>query len=605
MKNVRQRVRDLELKRAKDFDPEDDAVPSASDAESENDQDLKENAGREHYEAVGKSKLRKPEQPALGAKYGGVAVSRDALNGQDEEDEDPFAHVEESDDDDPFAARNGVASSESEAENGLPASQDGDESEEIDSDEALGESDVEKFKNFKFRGSKKNRIEDDVSDALSDEDEDENEDSEGTDGSDVDMEDDDSDITDDDEDADSSASSATSKSSAHLKAGKSKSASHNPDREELKRLAFSTTSTAGLASALSAGAKADIQKGRAVKQQRQTFDRLLDARIKLQKGISAANDLASSLTDEQVQQAARQAEDAALALWLTIDSIRCTVLSHSSDTNTSTKDSSSSSLKRKRPLQATRSTSLADMWQHTTDLEDTARSIRRQILDRWHAKTQPVLDTAPRSKLLQPQSSAGGRSRLTDVLDTYLATESGKLITQSWTTNNVDTAANGTGTATSATAAGTGGSGRGIGIYDDSIFYQSLLRDLIASRTAAASTAAAGVAADGTTIPLLPPKLHPSGSRHKKVDTKASKGRKVRYTVHEKLENFMAPEDRNTWEDAARTEFFASLLGNAAGKVLNEPEEDEDGEEQEDVDGDGAVDGTTNGEAAALRLFRN
>ncbi|EHY60142.1 Protein bfr2 [Exophiala dermatitidis] len=589
MKNIRQRVRDLELKRAKDFDPEDDAVPSASDAESENDEDLKDNAGREHYEAVGKSKLRKPEQPALGAKYGGVAASRDELNGQDEEDEDPFAPVEESDDEDPFAARNGVASSDSEAENGLAASQDGDESEEIDSDEALGESDVEKFKNFKFRGSKKNRIADGVSDAPSDEDDD----SGGTgttDGSDIDMEDDDLDITDEDDDAGSSASSATSKSSSRLKAGasKSKSASHNPDREELKRLAFSSTSTAGLASALSAGAKADIQKGRAVKQQRQTFDRLLDARIKLQKGISATNDLAPSLSDEQVQQAARQAEDAALALWSTIDSIRCTVLSHSSDTNTSTKESSSSSLKRKRPLQATRSTSLAEMWQHTTDLEDTARSMRRQILDRWHAKTQPVLDTAPRSKLLQPQSSAGARSRLTDVLDTYLATESAKLITQSWTN-----------------AGGDASHGSGLGTYDDSSFYQSLLRDLIASRTAAASTAAAGVAADGTTIPLLPPKLHPSGSRHKKVDTKASKGRKVRYTVHEKLENFMAPEDRNTWEDAARTEFFASLLGNAAGKVLNEQEEDEDGEEQEDADGDGVVEGTTTGEAAALRLFRN
>ncbi|KAL2416743.1 Protein bfr2 [Exophiala dermatitidis] len=599
MKNIRQQVRELEIKRAKDFDPEDDVVPSASDAESENDEDLKDNAGREHYEAVGQSKLRKPEQPALGAKYGGVAVSRDALHGQDEEDEDPFAPVEESDDDDPFAARNGFASSGSEAENGLPASQDGDESEEIDSDEALGESDVEKFKNFKFRGSKKNRIETSeesgVSDASSDEDEDGDDDSEGTgttDGSDVDMEDNDSDVTDDD-----AGSSESSASSPPSKAGKSKSASHNPDREELKRLAFSSTSTAGLASALSAGAKADIQKGRAVKQQRQTFDRLLDARIKLQKGISATNNL-NTLTDEQVQQAAKQAEDAALALWSTIDSIRCTVLSHNSDTSTKDSSSSSSSLKRKRPLQATRSTPLAEMWQHTNELEDTARSMRRQILDRWHSKTQPVLDTAPRSKLLQSQQS--GRSRLTDVLDTYLATESGKLITQSWT--NVDTGAGATAAASSGYAAGAGG------IYDDSIFYQSLLRDLIASRTAAAAVRTGGAvvnglsaSADGTTIPLLPPKLHPSGSRHKKVDTKASKGRKVRYTVHEKLENFMAPEDRNTWEDAARTEFFASLLGNAAGKVLNEQEEDEIQEE----DADGVVDGTTAGEAAALRLFRN
>lgn len=47
----------------------------------------------------------------------------------------------------------------------------------------------------------------------------------------------------------------------------------------------------------------------------------------------------------------------------------------------------------------------------------------------------------------------------------------------------------------------------------------------------------------------------------KKVDTKASKGRKLRYTVHEKLQNFMVPIPRATWHDEQIDEFFVSLLG--------------------------------------------
>jgi protein AATF/BFR2 len=64
------------------------------------------------------------------------------------------------------------------------------------------------------------------------------------------------------------------------------------------------------------------------------------------------------------------------------------------------------------------------------------------------------------------------------------------------------------------------------------------------------------------------------------VDTKASKGRKVRYTVHEKLQNFMAPEDRENWTERAREELFGSLFGRRLG--LGE-DEDAVSDEEEDV----------------------
>lgn len=47
----------------------------------------------------------------------------------------------------------------------------------------------------------------------------------------------------------------------------------------------------------------------------------------------------------------------------------------------------------------------------------------------------------------------------------------------------------------------------------------------------------------------------------KKVDTKASKGRKLRYTVHEKIQNFMAPIPGEIWHEEQTDELFASLFG--------------------------------------------
>lgn len=55
----------------------------------------------------------------------------------------------------------------------------------------------------------------------------------------------------------------------------------------------------------------------------------------------------------------------------------------------------------------------------------------------------------------------------------------------------------------------------------------------------------------------------------KAVDTKASKGRKLRYEVHEKLQNFMVPVPlRRGWHDEQIDELFASLMGKGAPREL-------------------------------------
>ena len=92
-------------------------------------------------------------------------------------------------------------------------------------------------------------------------------------------------------------------------------------------------------------------------------------------------------------------------------------------------------------------------------------------------------------------------------------------------------------------------------IFDDSDFYHHLLREIIEKKTAVSSEQGQ-VGQHWLQIQKLRSKLK------KKVDTRASKGRKVRYDVHTKLVNFMAPVRlSDPMNDAARQELFSSLFG--------------------------------------------
>ncbi|XP_017755559.1 PREDICTED: protein AATF [Eufriesea mexicana] len=92
-------------------------------------------------------------------------------------------------------------------------------------------------------------------------------------------------------------------------------------------------------------------------------------------------------------------------------------------------------------------------------------------------------------------------------------------------------------------------------IYDDDDFYHQLLRDLIEYKSA------------GITDPIQLSKqwIQLQNMRHKmkrKIDTRATKGRRIRYNVHNKLINFMAPITINDiWMDHAKDELYNSLFG--------------------------------------------
>lgn len=47
----------------------------------------------------------------------------------------------------------------------------------------------------------------------------------------------------------------------------------------------------------------------------------------------------------------------------------------------------------------------------------------------------------------------------------------------------------------------------------------------------------------------------------RKIDTRRTKGRKIKFDVHPKLVNFMAPDVVDRWEEGAINELFSSIFG--------------------------------------------
>ncbi|KAH2638207.1 rRNA-processing protein bfr2 [Aspergillus fumigatus] len=562
-KTLAERLAELEDPTPKDFDPE-DLERAGPDSDDEGNEAADPNAGREHYQAVGKARLRRQDPINLGKQYAGSKISREALEAES--------------DDDPFRPRSSDEEEDSEDEE--------EEDSELGSDEdedASEESEEERPQRSRTsaKDSKRQRKESQVSSDEKDGEGMDTDGSEETEGSEDDSEDgfdeddmsgefssDDDQEGDEDGDDDEDEDEETDNRKVRFQ-----ETSKSDDREELRRLMSSDQKT--IAATISQAAKADAAKGRAVKQQRATFDALLNARIKLQKGLTAINRLSvttkgSDETPSIDGEAIKSAESAALALWSTLEDLRLALA------DAQTQDESK---KRKRPSAVSVATSTDSLWKRMTDLESDAVPHRRTVLDKWSLKVRGSTAALPnaRGKLLG--ANASNQQTISAVIDAQVASETGDRAAKRRRHSSDEGPEP---------------------VYDDTVFYQSLLRDLVEQRMSSSDAITNGI----DTLHLQLPSrqgIHPiTGMRKDKVkrdvDTRASKGRKMRFDVHEKLQNFMAPEDRGTWTITAREEFFASLLGKTASGLLREGD-DEDASAAEESDEDR--------EEVGLRLFRS
>lgn len=334
------------------------------------------------------------------------------------------------------------------------------------------------------------------------------------------------------------------------------------DKTELRKMMAEEQKT--VAASLSQAAKQDAEKGRAVKTQRTTFDSLLNSRIKLQKALIGTNTLTGVISDsaasaEDTQDAFLAAETAAFTLWSTLNSLRETL------------ESSRTGHKRKHAAY-TLDTPTEDLWNHMRSQELSAAPTRATILEKWNQKARGASAITPKNKL----NNSSANQSIVDVLQEQLH---GDRLTKRARTPRSCAPLQLAAPTTSEPSA----------IYDDADFYGLLLQSLLEQRSADSIAASAS-----SSVSLSLPtgfQMRREAKTKKNIDTKASKGRKMRYTVHEKLQNFMAPEERGTWAERAADELFGSLFGARMG--LGEDDE----EEREEVEDEG--------EEAGLMMFRS
>lgn len=117
-------------------------------------------------------------------------------------------------------------------------------------------------------------------------------------------------------------------------------------------------------------------------------------------------------------------------------------------------------------------------------------------------------------------------------------------------------------------------------IFDDEDFYRVLLNDLVDKKIQSS---------DPTSGLQFALKGAASTKLKKNVDNKASKGRKLRYHVQEKIANFDSPRPWLKWNDSQVDEFFASLLGQKISMKEASSDEEEDEEEEAAIEMDTGI----------------
>lgn len=319
------------------------------------------------------------------------------------------------------------------------------------------------------------------------------------------------------------------------------------DRAELRRIMAQDQKD--VAATISQAAKADVAKGQAVKKQRNTFDALLNVRIRLQKSLVSTNSLAASDAAEfdniEGSEAMKAAENAAFTLWNSLNNLREKM------------EQSRTGSKRKH-AEFTVDSSSSELWSLMKSYDSSALPNRQAALNKWSVKargaTTALNSTRGRLSNVKEQT-------LTDVLNAQLLDKE-RLIKRTRTPRSCAPLQAASGVTESA------------GIYDDADFYGLMLKELLEQRSADTSSAAALGAGFNVSAPWQAAR---DARTKKAVDTKASKGRKLRYAVHEKLQNFMAPEDRGTWGSRQVDDLFSSLFGRKVElmeREVSDPEED-------------------------------
>lgn len=319
--------------------------------------------------------------------------------------------------------------------------------------------------------------------------------------------------------------------------------------------------------------KADAAKGQALKHQRRGYDALLNTRIRLQKALIAVNTLPVAQSSETAGghdgshqghvDAFVTAEEVALRLWTQLNGLRAQL-------HQSFPLSPDSNRKRKRVLEEDSPASLNDLAQEMREDEARVSTYRRAVLEKWSAKVRGVTGHGSAASAARRLNNTVKQQTITDILDEQLSNQD-RLVKRTRVPRSC------------APLQLRSKVFESEAVYDDADFYQMQLKELIDQRMVESTTAApSATAADPSVGGASPWTAMREAKTRKKVDTRASKGRKLRFTVHDKLQNFMVPDDRGTWGKRQVDELFGSLLGASMRLDDDDPDDDDDDEHHDD-----------------------
>ncbi|XP_074593249.1 protein AATF-like [Brevipalpus obovatus] len=310
-------------------------------------------------------------------------------------------------------------------------------------------------------------------------------------------------------------------------------------------------------------------RARNVKDQLIVWDLLLNARIKLQKLLVTSNkmpqcDVWPSIDvncDPKLSQARERASDECARLTSALDQLRATLAqqsrilpSLSDDKNSESKNERDDNKKKSRhSVKGSRDSSDNAVSSGHTDRHEELIDVSKKIMDSWFQKTK----YATRAGRIDPRQLEDDASIVT-VIEQILSNKDRLLRKTQLKRSEYEIL--GKKVAEDESAAQSLVESKKEDpidpeIFDDDDFYRQLLRQLIESKTSADSLDPVTLSRRWLEVQKLRSKMK------KKIDTKASKGRKIRYQVHNPLISFMAPVDDCTYENNAIDALFASLFG--------------------------------------------
>ncbi|KAF9292373.1 hypothetical protein BGZ68_007388 [Mortierella alpina] len=552
-KSLAEQLAELSTTTPKDFDPEDmggDSLQSKHNADSDmgsDDEDDREDKGREHYVSVGKSQLRSKQFLMDDPKYKGKKSSRKAALGLESEDDEDEDEDKESMDD--------VEED----------SQDEDEDDD-DEDEDMASDDLDDGENL-MAG-----IDRDGSDDEEEEDEEHSDDSQDQSDDDED-EDEDDDGDEEDGYGDLSATGITETSEEM--------------QEELQKIQQEEKE---LLKSMTKSVSDDVEKGIHVKAQMSLWETLLDTRIRLQKSVSLINTFPQPDTYDEflTDESAESLEESKHNLRSFIDTlitVRTSLLRNIPEVKVPKANKRQFS-----DLDDDEARNLDDdawqtkAWKDFEGLDDGWRSYRNNTLEKWSNKVQ-IASGIPLNKkfkamnqgiMTQISQTMADKERL--LKRTQLKRSEYHILGAAPEVKDEDDEDDKTEKTPVISKLDAHLSNHDEEIFDDGDFYQQLLRELIESRMVDND--------DPTAMGMRWAALRQTKQTKKQVDTKGSKGRRLRYHVHEKLQSFMAPIPAGTWHEEMVEELFSSLLGRKGGN-LDDEEEVEEEEKEEELPDDG------------------